>query len=190
MPKTTRSKARTTRLTIDLKASHDDWISWCQSQGLTPSEGVRQAILKLMAAGADTREKTAVTIPAVAAPADDGWRESRVQIRLTDTEHATFADAAKLDGMSLSRWFIGLARRRRWGEVQLGVHEVEALSRSSQALLALGRNINQIARHMALRPDSDPLTLDQTRQIGRSISHHTEMVSTLLAANSSRWWMR
>jgi hypothetical protein len=73
------------------------------------------------------------------------------------------------------------------GEPQFGEDEVRALTRSSQLLLALGRNVNQIARNMNARAESDELTLAQIEYLADLIRSHTESVSALLTANSRRW---
>ncbi len=89
--------------------------------------------------------------------------------------------------MSLPRWLTGLVRLHLVGEQQFGEVEVKALARSSQVLLALGRNINQIARNMNQRVDSDELTLAQIEYLADLIKTHTEAVSAVLTANSRRW---
>jgi hypothetical protein len=179
--------ARSTRVTVDLKTSHDNWISWCESKGLTPSEGVRQAILALMTGEGEGTLNASPPVSSLPVVADEVWRESRVQIRLTQAEHAAVSEASLREGMSLSRWFVGLARRHLFGEPQFGRVEVEALSRSSQALLALGRSVNQIAHRLSDCADSEAMNVELARTIRREIGDHTGKVAAMLKANSARW---
>ena len=116
-----------------------------------------------------------------------GWRTARVQIRVTNAEHAAMTKAAIEEGMTVSRWLVGLARVRLAGDTSFSTVEVEALARSSQTLAAIGRNVNQIARHMNERPDKDEVTLAQIELIVREVRDHTRTVTALLAANSDRW---
>jgi hypothetical protein len=95
--------------------------------------------------------------------------------------------AAIEEGMTVSRWLVGLARVRLAGDTSFSTAEVEALARSSQTLAAIGRNVNQIARHMNERPDKDELTLAQIELVVREVREHTKIVTGLLAANSDRW---
>jgi hypothetical protein len=106
---------------------------------------------------------------------------------LTEAEYAASLQASAGDGMSISRWFVGLARVRLFGEAQFGRPEIEALSRSSQLLLALARSVNQIAHTMERRVDSDRLSLAQIDHLLTFLKSHTDAVSGVLHANSKRW---
>lgn len=170
-------------MVVDLKDLKGPWTEWCATRDLTPSEAVRRVLRRVL----DGNPKSEFAPH----PADfdvegcDGRR--RLEIRLTPAEHLALTAVADREGMSLPRWLTGLVRLNLTGEQQFGEGEVEALTRSSQVLLALGRNVNQIARNMNQRVDRDELTLAQIEYLADLIKKHTEAVSAVLTANSRRW---
>lgn len=178
-----RNRARPTQVVVDLKVLRDPWIKWCLARGLTPSEGIRQALRRVV--------EGSPALDTLPHPADFGVNadggKKRLEIRLTNAEHIALTAVADREGMSLPRWLTGLVRLHLTGEQQFGEEEVRALTRSSQVLLAIGRNVNQIARNMNQRADKDELTLAQIEYLVELIKHHTEAVSDLLTANSRRW---
>ena len=175
-------RGRASLLHVDLKDMRLPWNAWCQQRGLTPSEGARR-VVRVLLDGKDLAD-------VLSHPADDeggAGERKRLEIRLTHAEHVALSEVAGREGMSLPRWLTGLVRLHLVGEQQFGEVEVKALARSSQVLLALGRNINQIARNMNQRLDSDELTLAQIEYLAELIKTHTEAVSAVLTANSRRW---
>ncbi len=111
----------------------------------------------------------------------------RIEIRVSATEHLALKAAADREGMSVPRWLATYMRTHLTGEEHLGRAEVEALARSSQLLLALGRNINQIAYNLNQRADSDALTSAQIAYVTDFLKEHTQAVAAVLHANSKRW---
>ena len=174
-------RGRASLLHVDLKDMRLPWSAWCQQRGLTPSEGARR-VVRVLLDGKDLAD-------VLSHPPDKSGAgaRKRLEIRLTPAEHIALTEVATREGMSLPRWLTGLVRIHLVGEQQFGEVEVKALARSSQVLLALGRNINQIARNMNQRLDSDELTLAQIEYLADLIKTHTETVSAVLTANSRRW---
>lgn len=183
MGEQTSKNPRPTLLHVDLKELKAPWAEWCAGRSLTPSEAVRR-VLGVVLNGKDQ----AGFAPHLADfEAETGGERRRVEIRLTEAEHLALVEVAGREGMSVPRWLTGLVRLYLTGEQQFGEAEVEALARSSQVLLALGRNVNQIARNMNQRVDRDELTLAQIEYLANLIKTHTEAVSAVLTANSRRW---
>lgn len=102
-------------------------------------------------------------------------------------QHDAMRIAADAEGMSLPRWLQALVIVHLQKRSQFGRQEVEALTRSSQALLAIGRNINQLIRNQEANPRGDGLSLDQLSFVRDLITEHTREVAKLLVANSARW---
>jgi len=179
-----KKRVRPTTLVVVLKDLKKPWEAWCRARQVTPSEAVRQ-VLRRVIEGAPASD----TLPHQAdfGGSKTGGSKKRLEIRLTDVELAALKAVADREGMSVPRWLTGLVRLHLTGEPQFGEDEVRALTRSNQLLLALGRNVNQIARNMNARAESDELTLAQIEYLADLIRSHTEAVSALLTANSRRW---
>lgn len=179
-PKTKR--LRPTTLVVVLKDLKEPWRAWCRARGLTPSEAVRQVLRRVL----DGPSSEFLPHPEALDSGESAGRR-RVEIRLTQAEHTALSAVADREGMSIPRWLTGLVRVHLTGDQQFGEAEVRALTRSSHALLAVGRNVNQIARNMNARSDADELTLAQVAYLQDLIRTHTKMVSAVLSANSRRW---
>jgi len=102
-------------------------------------------------------------------------------------ELAAIVSAAANEGMSVPRWMHALLAVHLLKRAQFGAPEVEALVKSSQALLAIGRGLNQIVREMPGAPSVSELSLAQIAFLTDLIKSHTKEVSQLLTANARRW---
>jgi hypothetical protein len=176
-------RKRDSRLAVDLKQLHGPWVQWCAVRGITPSEAVRRVIRAVMEGNPD-----ADVAPHPADYEDEADDERRrLEIRIPAAEYLAATAAADRVGLSVPRWLIALVRVHLTGEELLGTVEVDALARSNQLLLALGRNINQIAYNMNQRVDKDELTLAQVEYVLQFVKEHTDAMSAVLHANSRRW---
>lgn len=178
-----RKTERSTLLHVDLKALKGPWQAWCAARNLTPSEAVRRVLGVVLKGGPASQFSPH---PINGASTEPGGPR-RLEIRLTAAEHAALSELAAREGMSVPRWLTGLVRLHLVGEQQFGAAEMETLLRSNQLLLALGRNINQIAYNMNQRVDKDELTLAQIEYVAGFVKSHTDAVSLLVHANSKRW---
>lgn len=168
------------RLDADLKAR---WSDFCIQQKSTPSAGVRQVICRLL----DGR-------PAVAAVAAASKNESpdtnrrRLEVRLTESEHCHIQAQADQQRMSANQWVINLIRANLAAEPQFGMDELRVLGESNSRLLAIGRNLNQIARQInAGHIEHDRLKVEHIEKLSRHIVAHTGQVSDAMRANIDRW---
>lgn len=64
--------------------------------------------------------------------------------------------------------------------------EIDALGESNYQLLALGRNLNQIARRLN-EGHYGPITVNRIETLSRPIEKHTEVVSDAIRASLERW---
>ncbi|MFU1913102.1 hypothetical protein ACLQ9F_12185 [Bordetella avium] len=132
----TRKTTLSIRLDGDLKQR---WQALCLRQGSTPSDGLRQIIVRLLNGSATDTSPT----PSTHEYPDTSRR--RLELRLTETEYARIEALALQQGMSANRWVIHLIRANLSGEPQFGMTELRTLGESNSRLLAIGRNLNQIA---------------------------------------------
>ena len=181
--------ARRNKLTIDLGEVLGAWRTACAQQGMTVTEGTRQAVrsaLKQASGGpASVREGGPVATEQVGLGAS---RTERVEIRLTASEYELAGSVAAADGFTLPRWIAKLVRYRLTGTPQLGQAELAALSESNYQLHRLGRNLNQIARMLNIDPASrDAEELALIKEVRATIERHTKVVGKVLDNNFQRW---
>lgn len=169
---------RPNRINIDLGRYKEGWLAYCQARQVTPSAAFRQIVATLIERSGD---------PAGEAASVATTGKVRKQITLTGEEVEFVADCALAEGYSSTRWLIALLQARMGKGPQFGQYELEALARSNLELLALGRNVNQIARAANA---GGALPRDVRAVIGRieaTIQTHTTQVSQAIARNMERW---
>ncbi|MCV4287447.1 MobC family plasmid mobilization relaxosome protein [Pseudomonas capsici] len=64
--------------------------------------------------------------------------------------------------------------------------EIDALGESNYQLLALGRNLNQIARYLNAGK-YEPVTIERISALSKLIENHTNTVSDAIRASLERW---
>jgi hypothetical protein len=168
---------RPNRLNIDLKDLKQPWLDYCLAHGVTPSEAIRQVVAKL----------TKVNPPKESPPEGTERRLVRREIRLTQSEEAGLRTCAAREGFSASRWIVALIRARLNKAPQLGQRELELLAMSNLQLLAIGRNLNQLARAANSGIAIDDSGRDMVGELRKAISQHTERVAGVITENVSRW---
>lgn len=173
-------KKRDTRVTVDLLAYKQPWLDWCKAQGLTPADAFRKIVARLVsrptaAPGtivSDTPEKPA----------------ARREVKLTPSEDWALEALAIAEGFSPTKWIVALIRARLTGTAQYGQRELELLDRSNMRLLAIGRNLNQVAKALNASPaDYSLYRVELIEDLQKTIKEHTRTVSDAIAANVSRW---
>lgn len=175
----TRKTTLSIRLDGDLKRR---WQALCLRQGSTPSDGLRQIIVRLLNGSATD------TSPAPSTHEQPDTSRRRLELRLTETEYVRIEALALQQGMSANRWVIHLIRANLSGEPQFGMTELRTLGESNSRLLAIGRNLNQIARHMnAGRAPETVVTAERIDTLTRHIKTHTARVADIMRANIDRW---
>jgi predicted HicB family RNase H-like nuclease len=169
-------------LSVQLGSLKQDWFAYCRLHGISPSDATRQVIRKLVGRElhvsttqcADAMEATRVKV--------------RVEVRVTAAEHQSIAELAAATGFSVNSWIVALIRAQLTGSPQLGQGELEQLASSNSRLLAIGRNLNQIARALnaapaeAARPRPELIV-----SLASEIKSHTAAVAALIQSNVQRW---
>jgi hypothetical protein len=75
-----------------------------------------------------------------------------MEVNLTPSELAALKRMAGHEGYVPTKWVVAMIRTKLTGQPQVGQPELETLARSNQQLLALGRNLNQIAKVLNTSP--------------------------------------
>lgn len=175
------SAKRQTRINIELLHYKQPWLDYCKEHGISPSEGFRQVVAKLTASGTVGRD-------CHLEPITDGAEKLRKEIRLTESEFRQADALAFKEGFALARWIVALVRARLTGAPQLGQHELELLARSNMQILAVGRNLNQIAKAMHMSPEvGSGCRPELVEQLHAAFREHAATVAAVLAANVNRW---
>lgn len=115
----------------------------------------------------------------------------RKEIALTASEAASVAQLAQSEGFAMTKWIVALIRARLEGSAQFGQSELELLARSNQQLLAVGRNLNQVARALNVNPDDHSIyRVHLIEALAERIATHTQLVRNAINANRQRWQIK
>ncbi|MFL1417644.1 plasmid mobilization relaxosome protein MobC [Pseudomonas fildesensis] len=167
-------------LGAELKAR---WGDYCLSLGKSPGAAIKAAIEHQLAqAAANPELKTYQQVRE--APTQDP--KQRFEILLTASEKAAIKERAQIERCSMRRWIVDSIRIGLTHEPQFGMDEIDALGESNYQLLALGRNLNQIARSLN-DGEYEPVTIERIEALNGLIRKHTEVVSRAIRASLERW---
>jgi hypothetical protein len=172
--------SRSDRIDVPLGDMKGEFMAWCQRQGVTVNDAVRQMVARVL--GTDVRQ-----LPRVAS-ADSDERIS-IKVQFSPGEYEAVSQTAGHMGFTLSRFLVAMVRAQITGDPQLGTRELAALEASNYQLAAIGRNLNQIARAL----NAQPLAAAQSHQLilvdalRREIDVHLRAVHDMQRANLARW---
>ena len=175
-----KSRAMNVHLGADLKRQ---WVDYCMSLGKTPGAAIKEAIEHQLKAAAKLPKppplKQTSELP-------DGEPKARFEVLLTLSEKAALAERANLERCSQRRWVIDAIRAGLTQEPQFGMKEIDALGESNYQLLAIGRNLNQIAKVMN-EGRRDSVSIEAIERLREIIDTHTDVVSSAIRASLERW---
>ena len=173
------STLRPNRINIDLQGYKQPWLAYCKAHSITPSEAIRQIVAKLTG-GAEAPLEPPETEAPVA-------KKARREIRLTHTELKRAEAIAHREGFSLTRWIVALINARLDKTPQLGQRELEVLARSNLQMMAIGRNLNQLARAANSGIPIGTGGRDVIEALRSAVLHHAGQVASVMTANTNRW---
>lgn len=158
------------------------WVEYCSSVGKKPGAALREAIEKQLAGLQVDRPKT------VLKPVEEVQHKAkkRFEIMLTDSERDALAARANEENCSGRQFVIDALRAALTHEPQLSMKEIEILGESNFQLLAVGRNLNQIARRLN-EGKYEPVTIERIEELRRVIDVHVQKASDSIRANIERW---
>ena len=178
--------ARPSQLTVDLGDLKAPWIQWCAQQQLTPSQALRQLLCQTL-----ERTPRPRTTPHRIVPRRDERPTRQVAFRLTPSEYAALATRAKTDGYRPTHWLIALIRVQLTRQSSLSEPERQVVAHSTKQLLALGRNLNQIARALNKAPGQQAaVRLELLTDLSTRIRTHVDQITALTRASLERWELR
>lgn len=173
---------KTSLLSVHLGPLKQDWVAYCRSRGISPSDATRQVIRKLI--GCEPHAAEPLHIESL----DASGVKVRVEVRVTADEHRAVAAIAAGEGFSVNSWIVALIRARLTGSPQFGQWELEQLASSNSRLLAIGRNLNQITRALNTAPtDLARFRSEVIESLASEIKSHTTTVGALVQSNVQRW---
>ncbi len=174
---------RTTTITVDLGDLKAPWQAWCQDHGVTPSHALRNAVRQAM-----DRKATQAPPPRLRVSRRRERATARMEVHLTTSELAALKKMAGHEGYVPTKWVVAMIRTKLTGQPHVGQPELERLTRSNQQLLALGRNLNQIAKVLNTVPQNrTAFRVEVVTELARVIQAHTKKVSDVLRGTVERW---
>ncbi len=177
---------RTTTVTVDLGELKAPWQAWCERQGVTPSHALRNALRQAM-----DRRATRAPAPRSRVTPKHERATARIELNLTVSELAALKRMAGHEGYMPTKWLVAMVRTKLTGQPQVGQPELETLARSNQQLLALGRNLNQIAKVLNTAPQNrTAFRTEVITELSRVIQAHTKKVSDVLRGTVERWHLQ
>lgn len=164
------------------------WLALCAQRRTNPGAALRRAVLAELerempaeqgAPGRGGRHRQVVDRP------DDG-EKVRLELRLTPSELAAVEASAEAESCSKQFWIICALRGALTHEPQYTMECAKAVWNSNSQLLAIGRNLNQIAKALNAGGVGTVTTqrIDELRSV---IQAHTSLVSKLSNASVQRW---
>ncbi len=166
----------------DLKTT---WVEYCSSVGKKPGAALREAIEAQLAGLQADKARTLFT------QVEETSRnpKKRFEILLTVSEREALDIRAKEAGSSVRQFIVDAVRATLTHEPQYSMKEIEILGESNYQLLAIGRNLNQIARRLN-EGKYEPVTVERIEELSKSLRQHAKKVSDTIGANIERWNLR
>lgn len=171
------------RIEADKKAQ---WFAKAKANGISSSAMLRGAVMLMIQSQRSALQKEEQT--ETAEKPRDQLRKKSLRLDLYEHEiEAMDRQAAQL-GWRRSTWAVNVIRKAAMDEVRPTHDEVQALYRSCSELLAIGRNLNQLA-HAMHRDDryKDSVTVEKLDLLRKHIAEHVDASKKLIDAAENRW---
>lgn len=161
-------------------ATHTRFMALAQSQGLSDSELLRQAVHQLLGLP-DAAPATRLVEP-------DDAQPSRVTVRLPRYLLTAARARAKSKGMALSRWLAALTQSHLATQPVLTEDELAAVEGATRELAAIGRNINQVARALnEAHFQTERVKLERLAELSECIHSTRSEIRALVRASRNTW---
>jgi predicted HicB family RNase H-like nuclease len=169
------------------------WQAYCAARGEKPGAALKKAIEAQLSKSQSGQKPQAAPKQQKSESPDTG-QKARLELRLTPTERAAITEFAQADECSPQQWIVGAIRAALTRSPQFGMVEWKILGESNYQLLAIGRNLNQIARHLneeAKSLHSNPIDIPGIQRefaaLRKYIKRHVANVDSAMRANTDRW---
>ena len=159
------------------------WGDYCASLGKKPGSALKEAIEQQL----EKAKRLPTPTPyRQTSQSPEGGQKVRFEILLTKSEKAAIQERANLERCSQRRWVVDAIRAGLTHEPQFGMREVEALGESNYQLLAIGRNLNQIAKRLN-EGHLEPVTVETIERLRARVDKHIDAVNSAIRASLERW---
>ncbi len=166
------------------------WSDYQPAHGPAAGRALRRSLILLMQAEPpDEVEAVALLLPRYRASGKiERPPHTRIELRLSTSERAAVTKLAKVAGTTESQWLVALLRAVLLRGVLAPSEELEALKRSTRELAAIGKNLNQIARHLNADPERAPsVPVAMIEGLAHTIAAHRGQVDALVDQTLERW---
>jgi hypothetical protein len=161
------------------------WEEYCRRTGKKPGVGLKRLVEELLRE--TTREgRPPVTSPRAGEGTPDREPKARLELRVTASERARIQELAESEGCSPQQWMVNVVRATLTRQPQFGMRELQVLGESNYQLLAIGRNLNQITKHLN-EGAPETVTSKQIEELKMVIDEHTDLASNAIRASVERW---
>lgn len=171
-------------LSVELPAAEKKrWEAYCRAQKRTSSAMTRLVISHLLNKHVSNNNSDGQGLEQEEQP---DYTRARMEVRLTHSELKAVKAIAPEAGASPNCWVANLVRAYILRKPQLGMEELAVIAESNARLLAIGRNLNQIARALN-RGDTDVQLSVEQSALAEEITAHVKAVSAVIRSNLERW---
>jgi hypothetical protein len=178
---------KTTHLKVYLGSMKQPWVEHCEKLGKKPGAAIKEIIETQLSQSTQKLQPQPErpVFRQVDEKPDEGAK-TRIEIRFTPSEKEKVLELVAFEHCSPQVWIVNVVRATLTHQPQCGINELEALGESNYQLLAIGRNLNQIAKNLN-RGLHLTVTLEQIESLRQLIKAHTKHVSRVLRASVERW---
>ncbi|WP_107329151.1 plasmid mobilization relaxosome protein MobC [Metapseudomonas otitidis] len=150
---------------------------------LKPSELLQQLVLQEIQKGQSAaNNQGGDPVP------EEGNDLVRITVRIPSFAMRAVHARAKGRGMAASRWIASLVQSNVSKAPVMNEKELRVLRESNRELAAVGRNVNQIARHLnAALYQADRVSLDALSKLPAAVSATRRAISALVKASKLGW---
>lgn len=170
-------------LNVYLGESKSAWLAYCAARSLKPGAAIKAAVDAELAKAAVGRSDVPLVVKD---ESPDRRPKVQFQLRLTPSERQAIDARADVEDCSPQVWAVNAMRGVLTQQPQVGMREFEVLGESNYQLLAIGRSLRQIARHLD-QVHAESVTAEKIEALARIIAQHTRQVSKVMGASLERW---
>lgn len=110
----------------------------------------------------------------------------RLEIKPSEKEYEILKKLAEEHQCTANYLVLTILRHYLTSQITLSTAELTALYQSNYQLLRIGRNINQIARHLNTM-ESVEFSIKHIESLQKTIDEHTQKISAMMTANKKRF---
>lgn len=178
------------RLEIRLGDLKQPWADYCRARNTDASNGIKDVINHLLKAEKKKAGTEPTTKPFETEPVSE--KKVPIELRFTISERAAIAKIATAEGFTANAWIVALVRANLTNQPQFGKMEIEALGESNHQLLAIGRNLNQIAKVLNAAKGQDITQYDRelVEELAAAVRRHVTKVGDALRSCIYRWKLK